>query len=170
MLRSYGFLIVLLPALVLVASAVAPDNRAPRTEPSSINWLTPDEAMQLHAESGKKVLFYIFTTTCGFCQRTAAEVLVDPTVIDTMNELFLPVRVNAGSREPVQYNGETITSRELAGRLGTEYVPFYVVMEKNEIIGSRSGFHSPENLTALMVYYADEHYKQLPFEDFLRNW
>jgi thioredoxin-related protein len=154
------------------ASGITPDTKivSVATDPAEIKWLSPDEALAQHAETGKKILFYVYTTTCGFCQRTAAEVMVDPNVIETMNELYLPVRINAGSQEMLQMNGESLTHRQIATRLGTEYVPFYVVMEKDEIVGSRSGFHSSDQLTALLVFYADEHYKQLSFEDFLRTW
>ncbi|TVQ09886.1 MAG: thioredoxin family protein [Balneolaceae bacterium] len=174
MLKSTRILLPLMVfAIVSVASSgITPDENATSnsTDPVEINWLTPDQALAQHAESGKKILFYVYTTTCGFCQRTAAEVFVNPAVIENMNELFLPVRVNAGSREPLQMNGETLTHRELATRLGTEYVPFFVVMEKDDIIGSRSGFHGPDQLQALLVFFADDHYKQLSFEDFLRTW
>ncbi|MFU8861558.1 MAG: thioredoxin family protein [Cyclonatronaceae bacterium] len=174
MLKSIQTLlaIMVLSIVSATASGIYPDNitSSAATDPAEIKWLTPDEALTLHAETGKKILFYVYTTTCGFCQRTAAEVMVDPAVIETMNELYLPVRINAGSRETLLMNGESLTHRQIATRLGTEYVPFYVVMDKDEIIGSRSGFHSSDQLTALLVFYADEHYKQLSFEDFLRTW
>jgi thioredoxin-related protein len=139
-------------------------------DPAGINWLTPDEALEQQGETGKKILFYVYTPTCGFCQRTAAEVLVDETVIETVNSLYLPVRINAGSREVLQMNGETYTHREMATRLGTEYVPFFVIMENEEILGSNSGFHDAEKLTALLIFYADEHFRQMTFEEFEKNW
>jgi thioredoxin-related protein len=167
------FKLILLPVIsissIVQAGAIVQVNDD-KNEPAVINWLTPDQALEQQAETGKKILFYVFTPTCGFCQRTAAEVLVDDTVIETINELFLPVRINAGSRELLQMKGETYTNREIAVRLGTEYVPFYVIMENDEILGSRSGFHNAEKLTALLVFYADEHYRQMTFEDFERNW
>ncbi|MCA1801201.1 MAG: thioredoxin family protein [Rhodothermaceae bacterium] len=174
MLKStFTLLAIMVFATVSAApSGITPDYKisSAADDPAEIKWLSPDEALAQHAETGKKILFYVYTPTCGFCQRTAAEVMVDPNVIETMNELYLPVRINAGSRETLQMNGESLTHRQIATRLGTEYVPFYVVMEKDEIIGSRSGFHSSDQLTALLVFYADDHYKQLSFEDFLRTW
>lgn len=159
---------------VLIAFANISYNTAIQTDkgsdPAEIKWLSPDQALELHAETGKKILFYVFTPTCGFCQRTAAEVLVDEAVIENINELYLPVRINASSRDVLQMKGETLTHREIATRLGTEYVPFYVVMEKDEILGSQSGYHDADKLNALLVFYADEHFRQMSFEEFVRTW
>lgn len=90
-----------------------------------------EEAKSLAQMEGKHVLLDFYATWCGPCKKMFAETLIDPQVIDFINEKFIPVKIDVDNSE----------STDLEKLFNIKYVPTFIVSDdQSQSLGSIVGF------------------------------
>ena len=113
---------LLILSLILCVAGVA-------SAADSIKWRSYEEGMVLSKIEKKKVFLHFYADWCGFCRKMANTTFKDSTLINYLNENFMPIMVN--------------TDRELqtAGAYGVSGLPTTVFLtEMGEPIFSKTGY------------------------------
>lgn len=65
------------------------------TETMTINWLKDWDEAQATARAEKKpIMIYVYQDDCGGCDRMKDETFADPTIIEAINERFVPLELH----------------------------------------------------------------------------
>lgn len=109
---------------------------------------TCEEVDSLQQIQNRKIVVFIHTDWCQFCQRMKATTFKDPEIIEKLNSDFYFIDFNAEEKRDIKFNnhtfkykpsGNNVGVHELALQLGTinnqiAYPTLCVLNEKNEII------------------------------------
>ena len=83
---------VLILSLILSVAGLA-------SAADSIKWRSYEEGMALSKVEKKKVFLHFYADWCGFCRKMANTTFKDSTLINYLNDNFMPIMVNT-DREP----------------------------------------------------------------------
>ncbi|MCC5921252.1 MAG: thioredoxin fold domain-containing protein [Cyclobacteriaceae bacterium] len=102
---------------------------------NAIQWVSLEEAQELTKSNPKKVFIDVYTTWCGYCKKMDRETFSNEEVINYVNENFYAIKLNAGSKETVSFNGKEYTEQELARAFRVSGYPTIVFVNEqfNEI-------------------------------------
>ncbi|WP_343696073.1 thioredoxin fold domain-containing protein [Flavobacterium sp.] len=112
----------------------------------------------------RKIIVFIHTDWCQFCQRMKATTFKDKEIIEKLNSNFYFVDFNAEEKRDITFHNQTfkykpsgnnIGVHELALELGTindqiVYPVLCVLNEKNEIIFQNNSYLNPKDLKLLL--------------------
>lgn len=112
----------------------------------------------------RKIIVFIHTDWCQFCQRMKATTFKDKEIIEKLNSNFYFVDFNAEEKRDITFHNQTfkykpsgnnIGIHELALQLGTinnqiVYPVLCVLNEKNEIIFQNNSYLNPKDLKLLL--------------------
>ena len=137
-----------------------------------INWLTWEEAVALTKNEGntKKVFVDVYTDWCGWCKKMDKDTFQNPDVAAYMQENFHMVKMDAESKEPIEYNGKTFKYvpsgrrgyHELAAALlqGRMSYPTVVFLDENlNMLSPVPGYQKVEPFLQIARYFGDDIYK-----------
>ncbi len=134
---------------------------------SSITWNKYDEAFKLAAKSKKPIMIDFYTNWCGFCKRMDQQTYIDPTIVEYINEHFVPVKLNAESRETLNLPDGPTNGVSIARSFGVRAYPqTWFVEADGTKMGGRPGYMPPQLFIYFLKYYGDGHYKNSSFEDY----
>jgi len=147
---------------------------------SGVNWLTFEEAIELHKEEPKKLLIDLYTDWCGWCKVMDRETYSQEDISNYINKNFYPVKFNAEQKEIVIFNDHTFKFvpsgrrgvHELAAALTNNQLsyPTTVFMdEKLRIIQPIAGYLKPKQMEPILIYIGDNHYTTTKWEDFKKS-
>lgn len=136
-----------------------------------INWLTMEQAQELHSKNPKKIFVDIYTDWCGWCKRMDSETFTHPVIVDYINTHFYAVKLNAEQTDPivfrgVKYENERAGQRRgahnfaiaiLQGRLSYPSVAFFD--ENLSLIYALPGYRPPLKMEPVLVFFNEDHYK-----------
>jgi len=111
------------------------------TVPASetINWHSYEEGMVLSKIEKKKVFLHFYADWCGFCRKMANTTFKDATLINYLNDNFMPIMVNT-DKEP-----------QTAGNYGVAGLPFTMFLTAmGEPIFSIPGYVPTEALMGML--------------------
>jgi thioredoxin-related protein len=121
-LNYMGFIRILALSLILFAPGVV-------SASDSINWRSYEEGMALSKIEKKKVFLHFYADWCGFCRKMANTTFKDTSLINYLNDNFMPIMVNT-DREP-----------QTAGSYGVAGLPTTIFLtEMGEPIFSVPGY------------------------------
>jgi thioredoxin-related protein len=104
-------------------------------------WMPLHAAMEQAAVNDRLLMIDIFEVGCRFCRAMDREVYPSPTIRAILDRGFYPVKVNGHSENKLVFNGEEITEREFASRMGVTAYPFIVVMDaEGNVVDRRRGY------------------------------
>ena len=170
---------VLLFKILLVFTLVNPAS----AQEAKINWLTMEEAQELHKENPKKIFVDIYTDWCGWCKRMDAETFTNPVIVDYINTHFYAVKLNAEQKEPitfkgVKYENERADQRRgahnlaiaiLQGRMSYPSVAFFD--EELRLIYALPGYRDAAKMEPVLVFFNEDVYKTNPnLNEFTANF
>ncbi len=105
----------------------------------SINWRSYEEGMVLSKIEKKKVFLHFYADWCGFCRKMANTTFKDSSLIDYLNDNFMPIMVNT-DREP-----------QTAGNYGVMGLPHTVFLTwRGEPILSVPGYIETDPLMSML--------------------
>jgi thioredoxin-related protein len=160
------------------ATAVHPDAKA---EPANtaVKWLTIEEAEKLTAAEPRKFLIDVYTDWCGWCKKMDANTFQVEDVAAYLNAYFYPVKLNAEGKNPITIGGHTYNfkpeyrSHELAVKILNGHMSFPTIAYMDETMQPITvvpGYHTPEQLRPILVFIAQDYYKTMSWDNFMREW
>jgi thioredoxin-related protein len=150
-------------------------------ESEKVEWITFEEAIELHKENPKKLLIDLYTDWCGWCKVMDRETYSNAMLSSYINENFYPVKFNAEQKESVEFVGHTFKFipsgrrgvHELAAALTNNQLsyPTTVFMDEDlRIIQPIAGYLKPKQMEPILNFIGDDHYKTIPWEDFKKEY
>lgn len=123
-----------------------------------------EEINSLQQIQKRKIIVFIHTDWCQFCQRMKITTFKNQEIIQNLNSNFYFVDFNAEEKRDILFNNDTfkyqpsgnkVGVHELALQLGTQnnqivYPVLCVLNEKNEIIFQYSNYLSPKDFKMLL--------------------
>jgi len=140
----------------------------------AVNWITMDQALELHRSNPRKIFVYIHTSWCGWCRRMESETFSHPVIVEYLNTHFYAVKFHAEYTKPITFRGVTYTNDGagqrrsphgfalaiLQGRLSFPSVAFFD--EQLHLITSLPGFRNPARMEPLLVFINDNIFETNP--------
>lgn len=104
-------------------------------------WMPLQTALEEASEDNRLVMIDIFEVGCRFCRAMDREVYPAPTIRAILDRSFHPVKVNGHSDNMLVFNGEEMSEREFASKMGVTAYPFIVVMDAGgNVVERRRGY------------------------------
>jgi thioredoxin-related protein len=105
----------------------------------TINWRSYEEGMALSKIEKKKVFLHFYADWCGYCRKMANTTFKDASLVEYLNENFMPIRVDT-DKEP-----------QTAGSYGVMGLPHTVFLTaRGEPIFSLPGFIETDPLMSML--------------------
>jgi thioredoxin 1 len=141
-LKNVGRMVLILTVLSFGLS----DNEAYANE---IEWQSFAVGMARGKSENKKVFLHFYAEWCATCKVMKEKTFKDLGIIDTLNEDFIPVKVDVDK------------DKEASAMFKVQLLPdTWFIAENTKIIGHRPGYISPEQLKAILKMLLDEETKQ----------
>ena len=96
--------------IVFLGFLLAIFNGNAQEDPTKIQWLTWQEAVERCKTEPKHIFVDVYTEWCGWCKKMDASTFKDPAVVQAMNEYFYAVKLDAERKDTVIFNGHTFVN------------------------------------------------------------
>ncbi len=154
----------------------------PRQE-DAVRWYSWEEAVKANAVVKKKFFVDVYTDWCGWCKTMDKETFSKPEVAAYLNAHYYPVKLNAEQREDIVFGVDTFRYLKpeggqgrgvnqlayslLDGKLG--YPTVVYLTENYERLMIAPGFKTPADLLPQLKYAAEDHYKTVSWDDYVKK-
>jgi thioredoxin-related protein len=148
---------------------------------SVVKWYTIEEALQLCKTKPKKIMIDVYTDWCGWCKKMDRDVFSHPVIARYLNDNFYPVKFNAESSAPIDFNGQKFINENtgtrsthqfatalLKGQLSYPSISYFT--EKLEYMGAMPGYKSPDQLEMILNFIAQDKFKTTTLEEFEKTF
>lgn len=148
---------------------------------SVVKWYTLEEALTLNKTRPKKIMIHVFTDWCGWCKKMDRDVFTHPVIARYLNEYYYPVKFNAESTAPVDFNGQKFINENsgprsthqfaaalLKGQLSYPSIAYFT--EKIEYMGAMPGYKTPDQLEVILNFIAQDKFKTTTLEEFQKSF
>lgn len=153
----------------------------PTIAQNKIKWASWDGIAEMNNKSDKKYMIYVCYGGCKWCKQMEDSTFADGHIASFINSNFIPLRLNASSKERIIINDRAYTTKqmgthefnELAVELlgGNMTFPSIVFMnEQFKKIIAYNRFIEPQNFEMLLVFYAGDFYKNTIWKRFTNNY
>jgi thioredoxin-related protein len=152
---------------------------------SEVNWMTFAEVEQAMVKEPKKIIIDVYTDWCGPCKMMMKNTYGDKEIIDYINKHFYAIKFDAESAEPVTFQGQTFENPSYdpnkRGRNGTHQMTYAIANKDGRVAYPTTtfftedikiwtlvqGYLQPDNLMPILVYFAEDYYKEMTHEEFM---
>ena len=148
MTRQTQILLIVFTALVLPAMAGA----------SAIDWKSYKTGMDEAQSAEKKIFVHFRTDWCTYCRKMDATTFKDETVVDYLNENFIPILVDGDKQKKVAVD---------YGVKG--YPTNWFLTETEERISSLPGYVDAKRFLLILKYLHTDDYKEMSFTEFVQS-
>lgn len=142
-----------------------------------VQWLSWQEAQVRNAKEPRKFIVDVITQWCGWCKKMDKATFDQANISEYVNQHFYAVKFDAETKTDIDFNNQTYKFvrsgstgyHELAGELtfGKLSFPTLVFLdEKLNVIQPIPGYKDPVSLDKIMRYFAEDHYKSMPWKKF----
>jgi thioredoxin-related protein len=158
-----------------VAGTKVPENTT-TSGAEKIHWLSFEEAVAQNDVMPKKIFIDVYTDWCGWCKKMDASTFQHPVIKQLMSKYFYAVKLNAETKDTIRFRDQIFTAdakpkapNTLAVSLlnGKMSYPTTVFMDgAYGILSPVPGFLSADVLEKILVFYGEDHYKSVSWENF----
>ena len=138
-----------------------------------LKWMTLKEAQQAMLTEKRPILIDLYTDWCGWCKVMDKKTYTNANVIAYLQQKFYPVKLNAETREAVNWNEKTYNfnsanrTNDFAvfltyGRLS--YPTTVIIPTDNSGPQPVPGYLEPKDLELIVRYFGDGKYGKQPFD------
>ena len=173
--KYISFLALIVFAGIALTSFTANDTVA------KVEWLSWEEAAKRNETNPKKIFVDVYTSWCGWCKVMDKKTFTDPKVAAYLKEHFYAVKLDAESRDAINFRGDKFEFVEIEGsRRGGIHMLAYSLLEgkmsyptvvtlneKFERIAISPGFKEAPMMYNELKFAAEEHYKNSNFNEFM---
>lgn len=149
--------------------------------PVKIQWMSLEDAMEKSATEPKKIIVNVYTSWCKWCDKMEEITFSDPKIAQYINENFYPVKFDAENTKEIQFKNKSygfskngkrsyhdLAKELMGGRLSFPTVVF--MDEQQNLIQCVVGFKTPKQFEQISSYFADNHYRKVPWSSFQENY
>jgi thioredoxin-related protein len=167
--------------LVLISAFVLSFSSAdkPASPPEKLTWMTLKEAQQAMLTEKRPILIDLYTDWCGWCKVMDKKTYTNAKVIAYLQQNFYPVKLNAETKEAVNWNEKTYNfnhanrTNDFAlfltyGRLS--YPTTVIMPVDNSGPQPIPGYLEPKELELIVKYFGDGKYGKQPFEEYQKGF
>jgi uncharacterized protein YyaL (SSP411 family) len=144
-----------------------------------INWISLSAAEKSFKTERKTVLIDLYTDWCGWCKVMDKKTYSDPEVVKYVNEHFLPVKLDAETREKITWLGKEYNYQPSSnmnayavyltrGNLSFPSTVFIPASQPEPM--AVPGFLKPGDIESLLKYFGDGHFGKTPFDVYLKKF
>ncbi len=130
------------------------------------SFLELDDDLNDAVAAGKKgIIVYFGQKRCAYCKMLIEVNFQTPDIVKYTRQHFDVIPIDIWSPEEVTTpSGESLSEREFAQKLGTNFTPSLVFYDGDGRIALRlRGYYPPYQFRAALEYVADGHYQREPF-------
>lgn len=172
-IRTKSFLFFLLPIILIFFFSfhlLWGGESKEKEKNTDLIWYRYDLGLK-KAEKGKKhLLLYFYTKYCGYCRKMEKNTFSDQRVKEILNDNYVSVRVDAGSRNKVKFDGSQITERELALKYRVRGYPSnWFLKPDGEKIAPVIGYIDPKKFLYILEYVKDDTYEKMSFSEYMKR-
>ncbi len=146
-----------------------------------MHWYSWNEGSAKAVKENKKILLYVYTSTCGWCRKMESETFQNDKVAELVNANFVPVKLNAAENSDLEYKGKTyrfayngtrgynsLVTEMLDGRMSFPSIVF--LDEAQQTLQSIAGYKPVEEFLPIAAYYGKDYYKTIPWSAFQKKY
>lgn len=150
----------------------------PSVKKDSLEWLSFNQALEKNKKKPKKKIIPVYTNWCISCKVQKETTFSDSSFIKLVKENFYMVDFSADSKESIIYNDTAYANNNngfhpLFNKLTNNNftLPTILILdENNNRIDAIPFYLTPQNVNPVLHYYAKDHYKKKPWEEFLKEF
>lgn len=148
-----------------------------------IQWRSFEEVNELMKTQPKKVFIEYTTAWCGWCRKMEAETFTNQMIATYINANYYAIKFNAEGADTIVYQNETYTNpgydplkansrnspHDLAKKLMNgrmSYPTLGFLDEEMNILSNIPGFQKADGLLPILIYFAENLNKSVPWEEF----
>ncbi|MEP7278138.1 MAG: thioredoxin family protein [Bacteroidota bacterium] len=168
-------MLIAVSAFVLIFFSA--DRPAPKAE--KLKWMTLDEAREAMLKEKRPILIDLYTDWCGWCKVMDKKTYSNSKVIAYLQQHFYPVKVNAETRETLNWN-EKAYKYNSANRTNDfalfltygklSYPTTVILLNSNNEPQPVPGYLEPKELELFVRYFGDGKYGKQPFEEYQKSF
>nr|MBK9651660.1 DUF255 domain-containing protein [Bacteroidota bacterium] len=143
-----------------------------------IQWMSFTEAVEKNKTAPRKIFIDVYTEWCGWCKKMDKTTFVDSNVVNYMSQYFYAVKMDAESRDSVNFGDHTFTylpdqkANELAISLlnGKMSYPTFVIMDENiKLLSPVAGYQTAPQIMPILKYFGDNIYLKQNWEEYSKT-
>jgi thioredoxin-related protein len=169
-------LLILFSGIILLNSSCNAQNSTNEgVSQDGIKWMSFEQAVAKEKNAPKKIFIDISTDWCGWCKKMDASTFMDTAVIRYMNENFYAVRLNAETRDTIQfmdkqfvflpeYKANELALSLLSGKMS--YPSFVFMNEKVEILSPLAGYQTVPQLMQVLTFFGSNAYLNMKWDEY----
>jgi thioredoxin-related protein len=149
--------------------------------PGPIDWITIEEAVELHKKEPKYWVIDLYTDWCGWCKRMDATTFQDPLIAAEIEKNFYAVKFNGEAKRDIIIEGQTFKFiengrrgyHELAAQLmggNMSYPSFSFMSNEKKLIQTIPGFKTKEEFLPILKYLGEEAYLTTSWENYMAKY
>ncbi|MFH1153311.1 MAG: thioredoxin family protein [Pseudomonadota bacterium] len=124
----------------------------------SIKWQPYEKGISLAQEQGKEIFLYFYADWCTYCKKMEKETFTNDSVIQYINENFIPISINSDQNQTV---ASTFSVRGLP--------TFWLLKSDSTRLSNLPGYVDSERLMAILKYIKTASYEKMSFKDFVKT-
>lgn len=149
--------------------------QAPRRVPekkTGLLWYRFDQGLKKAEEENKNIMINFYSQWCGYCKKMDRYTFGDEEVKKILQENFIPIKVDGGSKNQLTLGKEKITEKELALKYGMTAFPTTLFLKSTGekipwVYNPVRGYIGADIFSEVLNYLKDDLYNKISFKDYL---
>ncbi|PID88058.1 MAG: hypothetical protein CSB06_02230 [Bacteroidia bacterium] len=141
-----------------------------------VKWKDVNDLENLQKEKRKKVLLNFYNYYKTSCSLMRMRGFNSPKIAKVLNEHYYPVNIDVFTKDTLRIRGQEYVNSESTGsyhdlpvhalEANMKFPAFLIMDEDGNVLYKTRQFLLPQDLECILKYYAEDAYKEEPFEKF----